>query len=536
MKDATITKIETLPINSLTKDPNHPRKESGNLETLITSLRHDGLLTPITVVKVTEDKYHVVDGWRRIEAEKAMGMKEISCFVHENLTDADAAHKSYVLNTERDQLNEIEIAQHIKKMKNSFGHSHTDLEIMGYGSKATISKQLSLLDLPDETKDQIASGQLTKAHGTSLLKLGDSEKIKKTTKLAVENDWTAKKTKTMVEMHLRAVRKAMKKNALPEKVSDQEVPGVYFKNAKNMSELPDDCVGEIVTSPPYNVEKEYEKGVSFAEHLENIEPVMAECARVLVPGGTMCINVADILNFRGAKGKNSFSQIQPMAHIYQKMLRKHDVYLRDQLVWVKDRKPYTDNATINYSEDTKHADYRIIARHEPVLIFRKKGERPTPSEDIVLKSRLTREEWKMYAPSVWEINHVRSGDDHPARFPEELVSRLIKMYSYVGDTILDPFLGSGTTIKVARELGRDGVGYERDLRYKATIMKKLGVAEKTKSEVTKDFANRLLADRVPEKVEVNQPEESKAEVFMSEGMAEEAMKITEDYRKTLEHA
>lgn len=495
--------LEILKIETLIKDPNHPRKESGNLETLITSLRHDGLMNPITVVKVADDKYHVVDGWRRVEAAKAMDMKQIFCLVHENLKDADAAHKSYVLNNERDQLNEIEIAQHIKKMKVAFGYSHTDLEIMGYGSKATISKQLGLLDLPDETKDQIASGQLTKAHGESLLKLGDPEKIKKTTKLAVENDWTAKKTKAMVEKHLRAGRKAAKKNILPEKVSDQEVPGVYFKDAKNMSELPDDCVGGIITSPPYNVEKEYEKGVSFSEHLENIEAVMAECARVLVPGGTMCINVTDILNFRGVKGKNSFSQIQPMAHIYQKMLRKHDVYLRDQLVWVKDRKPYSANPAFSYSEDIKHADYRIIARHEPVLIFRKKGERPTPSEDIVLKSRLSREEWKMYTPSIWEINHVRNGDDHPARFPEELVSRFIKMYSYVGETVLDPFLGSGTTIKVARELGREGVGYERDLRYKATIMKNLGIVEETKHETVTEYSNRILHE-----LEANQPIES----------------------------
>ncbi len=385
---------------------------------------------------------------------------------------------------------------------------------MGYGSKATVSKRLSLLDLPEEVKDQIACCKLTKAHGESLAKLDDPEKIKKIAKLAVANDWSAKKTKTTVERHTKAVKKKAKNEAPAERIPAQEVPDVYFKDARNMLELPYESIGLIVTSPPYNVEMEYEKGVSFDEHLENIEQVLAECARVMVSGGTMCINVGDILNFKGAKGKNSFSQIQPMAHIYQKMLRKYGVYLRDQIIWVKDSNPLTYDATVQYSDDTKHAEYRIVTRHEPVLIFRKKGERPVPSEDVVLKSRLTREEWKMYAPSVWKIDRNRKADGHPAMFPEELVSRLIKMYSYVGETVLDPFLGSGTTIKVARALGRDGVGYERDLRYKATIMKKLGITT---------YAKEILED-----LEAKQPEKLEVDTFMSEGMEDAVEQIIAD--------
>jgi hypothetical protein len=86
------------------------------------------------------------------------------------------------------------------------------------------------------------------------------------------------------------------------------------------------------------------------------------------------------------------------------------------------------------------------------------------------------------------------------------------MYSFVGDTVLDPFLGSGTTIKVARELGRDGVGYERDLRYKATILAKLGV-EKPETEGVGEFVQKILED-----LEANQPEAPKVEIMASEGM------------------
>jgi DNA modification methylase len=96
---------------------------------------------------------------------------------------------------------------------------------------------------------------------------------------------------------------------------------------------------------------------------------------------------------------------------------------------------------------------------EPIYVFRKKGERPLPSEDIVLQSKLTREQWVAYANAVWSIQTNRvEQHGHPATFPDELVRRLVRMYSYVGDTVLDPFLGSGTTVKVARELGREGIG------------------------------------------------------------------------------
>jgi ParB family chromosome partitioning protein len=97
METVTINKIENVPFKSLVKDPNHPRQESGNLESLIASLRHDGLLTPITAVKVSDDKYHVADGWRRVEAAKAMGLKSISCYVYENMPEDEIAHKSYIL-------------------------------------------------------------------------------------------------------------------------------------------------------------------------------------------------------------------------------------------------------------------------------------------------------------------------------------------------------------------------------------------------------------------------------------------------------
>jgi len=527
-------KSEIIKIETLIKDPNHPRKESGNLESLIKSLRHDGLLTPITVVEVAEDKYHVVDGWRRVEAAKAMGVKQISCFVYENMTDADAAHKSYVLNNERDQLNEIDIALHIKKMKDDFGYSFRDLEIMGYGSSANVSKQVKLLDLPKDVQSEIASGSLSKAHGTELLKLGDLKKMNRMAKRALDHEWSANQLKTAIKNHLapKVPNNFIGKKAL----LGQDIPGVYFKDSKDMSELSDESVGCIFTSPPYFVGMEYEKGYTFEEHLDNIKAVMEECARVTVPGGVIALNVDDIHDFKGTRGDDKSAHIQLMIHKYQAFLKKHGVLLEDKIVWVKDQVPYHHDQSRSFSADTEHTTYRHLKKHDFVYIFRKKGEREAPSEDAKLSSILTKEQWRAFIPSVWTIPAVKKSEGHPNVFPDELAARIIKMYSFVGETVLDPFLGSGTTIKVARELGREGIGYEREeVRYRDVIAAKLeGTLTSEDSEPKETLTE--YAERQRKELEENQPEGARADVLMSEGMAEAAAEITEKYQKTLEHA
>ncbi|MBI9085264.1 MAG: site-specific DNA-methyltransferase [Desulfobacterales bacterium] len=241
-----------------------------------------------------------------------------------------------------------------------------------------------------------------------------------------------------------------------------------------MSELPDECVHLVVTSPPYYIGMEYEKGMTWDEHIENVRPVMNECGRVLVPGGIMAINVGDITNFEGPKGQNERSQTQLMAHRYQSFLRKHNILLTDTIIWTKPPKWNAQHS--NLRDETPHCSYKTMQNWEPIYIFRKKGERQIPPDDIVLLSKLTRQQWMAYVNALWDIEPDHNiHQDHPCPYPEELVRRLVQMFSYVGDTVLDPFLGSGTTVKVARELGREAIGYERELQYKAAIMRKLGL-------------------------------------------------------------
>lgn len=466
--------LRIINLDSLIIPQHHPRSDYGNLEKLQGSIRRDGLQEPLFVYEIEATKFGIIDGARRLKAFLEMGLKQIACLINKGISEADAAHLSYVKNVERKTLSVIEIARHIKNMRDTFGYSIRELELMGYGTPAAISLKLKLLELPESIQLQIGEGKLTAEHGRHLAKLPSEKTQKRMAKRIIDHELSAKRAEFQINRFLAKGNKvAPKKVEYPE----SEIPGVFFKSSTGMSEQPDKSVHTIVTSPPYHVGMEFETGETDDEHWDNIGAVMNECARVLVDGGIMALNVGNIHNFKGKNGKNDFTQIQLVGHKYQSFLRRHNIYLTDIIAWVKGTNSYGSEISKAWSNDTEHTEYRIIISHDPVYIFRKKGKRDVPSEEIALQSRLTKEEWSRWAHGIWSIPRVHNMEGHPAIYPDELVYRLVKMFSYVGDTVLDPFLGSGTTIKVARELGRVGIGYERELQYKPVIMKKLGITQ-----------------------------------------------------------
>ena len=489
-------------IDSITIPNHHPRSDYGNLETLQGSIKRDGLQEPLLVYEIEAGKFGIIDGARRLKAVQEMGMKQISCLINKGISEADAAHLSYVKNVERKTLSVIEIARHIRTMQDEFGYTLNELGLKGYGSPATISLKLKLLELPESIQRNIHKGTLTAEHGRHLSKLSSAKVQERMAKRIIDHDLNAKRSETQIKQFLaKGNKKATDKVQIPE----SDIPGVYFKDSKDMSELPDKSVALITTSPPYLVGMEFEKGISVAEHWENISAVMDECARVLVDGGIMALNVGDIHNFRGKSGQNDFTQIQLVGHKYQVFLRRNNIYLTDIIAWVKGTNSYGREIFKAWSNDTQHTDYRIIISHDPVYIFRKKGEREIPSEEIALKSRLNREEWSRWAHGIWQIPRVPNMEGHPAMYPDKLVYRLIKMYSYEGDTVLDPFLGSGTTVKVAKELNREGIGYERELQYKSVIMRKLGLLPETASDEPSGTMAEFFKRTLSSESEVEEP-------------------------------
>ena len=324
--------VEEIQINSITVKY-HPRKDLGNLGTLGHSINKLGLQEPLTVYPVGEGQYAIIDGQRRLEACKKLKMETVPCII-KNVDDATAAGLSYVINSERNALSSIEEAMHLRYMQEHYGFTLDELFVKGHGTPALISQKIKLLKLPASVQKMLTGGELTPAHGRELLRLSTSGEQEKMAKMAVDFGMTAKRTQVKVSKYIAKKNKSEK--APPNRaIPLAEVPGIYFKDSSDMSELPNGSVQFIMSSPPYNIGQEFEEGMPHDVHLHEIQAVLKESARVLAPGCIMALNIGDILNFKGVKGQNDFAQIQLMGHKYQSMMRKHHIYLTDMIIWVK---------------------------------------------------------------------------------------------------------------------------------------------------------------------------------------------------------
>jgi DNA modification methylase len=265
-----------------------------------------------------------------------------------------------------------------------------------------------------------------------------------------------------------------------------------------------------------------------------LRKVFSECARVLVPGGKICVNFGDIHNFGTRNGGKP--EIKLMGHHYQEILQGHGLRLIDIIIWKKCRPGKRDfnwsaNPQVNYHEGTTHTSYRILNNTEYVYIFEKGGQREVPF-DIKHKSKISKEEWKCWVDGVWEIRPVKGKKGHPAPFPEELVKRLILMYSYKKDTVLDCFGGTMTTVKVANELGRIGIGYEKEEKYKPEITKKLGTKEEDLKKPDNEVAQEEKGLNEPDFVD--RLEKTVAGILASESRSEKDIRsIQVPYRSNL---
>ena len=236
-------------------------------------------------------------------------------------------------------------------------------------------------------------------------------------------------------------------NPLPPDVINR----VFCKSSERMKELPDCSVHLMVTSPPYNVGKEYDEDLSLEEYLSFLKRVMAEVHRVLVPGGRACVNVANL-------GRKPYIPL----HIYvtQDMLDL-GFLMRGEVIWDKSTSASPSTA---WGSWMSAANPVLRDTHEYVLVFSKDAfGRKNPEKR---PSTISREEFLEFTKSVWTFPAESARKvGHPAPFPVELPRRFIQLYTFEGDVVLDPFMGSGTTAVGAVETGRLYVGYDTDPDY-----------------------------------------------------------------------
>ncbi|MBM4174823.1 MAG: site-specific DNA-methyltransferase [Ignavibacteria bacterium] len=250
-------------------------------------------------------------------------------------------------------------------------------------------------------------------------------------------------------------------------------------DSRKMNELKDESVHLIITSPPYWQLKDYGSGDqigfndSYENYINNLNLVWKECHRVLHDGCRLCINIGDQFARSVYYGRY---KVIPIRTEIIKFCETIGFDYMGAIIWQKVTTTNTTGGATIMGSFPYPRNGILKLDYEFILIFKKSGFPPKVPKENKELSKLTTEEWNTYFHGHWNFGGAKQ-DNHIAMFPEELPKRLIRMFSFVGDTILDPFLGSGTTSLAAKNLNRNSVGYEINHKFIPVIKDKLSVKE-----------------------------------------------------------
>lgn len=241
-----------------------------------------------------------------------------------------------------------------------------------------------------------------------------------------------------------------------ETLPDNQFPVEYenkiiLGNSESMKEVPDNSLHLMVTSPPYNVTKDYDEDLSLKEYLLLLRSVFSETYRVLVNGGRACVNIANL-------GRRPYL---PLSDFISQIMIEIGFHMRGEIIWNKGA-----GAGVSMAWGSWQSASNPVLRdvHEYIMVFSKGSfmrKKPDDKENTISK-----EQFMEWTKSVWTMNPESAKKvGHPAPFPIELPYRLIQLYTFKDDVILDPFMGSGTTAIAALKAERKYIGYDNDSEY-----------------------------------------------------------------------
>lgn len=279
---------------------------------------------------------------------------------------------------------------------------------------------------------------------------------------------------------------------------------IYFGDSRALNKIEDKSVQLIITSPPYWQLKDYGSNNqigfnnSYEEYINNLNLVWMECERILSEGCRLCINIGDQF------ARSVYYGRYKVVPIRTEIIRFCETLKMDYMGAIIWQKATTMNASgggaiMGSFPYPRNGILKID--YEFILIFKKLGNPPKPTLEQKENSIMTKEEWNQYFSSHWNFSGVKQSE-HIAMFPEELPKRLIKMFSFSGETIFDPFLGSGTTTLAAKNLGRNSIGYEINKEFESIIKEKLNINQLSLDEDTIEFLedkenNNYSFDKLP---------------------------------------
>lgn len=250
---------------------------------------------------------------------------------------------------------------------------------------------------------------------------------------------------------------------------------IIFGDSRSLNQIKDKSVQLIITSPPYWQLKDYgtENQIgfndSYEEYINNLNLVWKECNRVLCDGCRLCINIGDQFARSVYYGRY---KVIPIRTEIIRFCESLGMDYMGAIIWQKTTTMNTSGGGAIMGSFPYPRNGILKMDYEFILLFKKLGNAPKPTKEQKEQSAMTKEEWGQYFSSHWNFNGVKQ-IGHIAMFPEELPKRLIKMFSFVGETIFDPFAGSGTTSLAAKNLGRNSIGYEINKEFAPLIKEKL---------------------------------------------------------------
>lgn len=260
-------------------------------------------------------------------------------------------------------------------------------------------------------------------------------------------------------------------------------------DSRQMGELSDNSVHLAITSPPYWQLKDYgtdnQIGFhdSYESYINNLNLVWKECYRALHNGCRLCVNIGD--QFARAVYYGRYKVI-PIREEIIKFCENIGFDYMGAIIWQKVTTSNTTGGGVQMGSYPYPRNGILKLDYEFILVFKKLGDAPKPTKENKELSKMTATEWNTFFAGHWNFAGARQ-DNHIAMFPEELPRRLIKMFAFVGDTVLDPFAGSGTTNLAAKNLGRNSVGYEINPEFIPVIKQKLSTTQKDIHDTTFEF-------------------------------------------------
>lgn len=250
---------------------------------------------------------------------------------------------------------------------------------------------------------------------------------------------------------------------------------IIFGDSRSLNQIEDKSVQLIITSPPYWQLKDYGTddqigfNDSYEDYINNLNLVWKECDRVLADGCRLCVNIGDQFARSVYYGRY---KVIPIRTEIIRFCESLGMDYMGAIIWQKTTTMNTSGGGAIMGSFPYPRNGILKMDYEFILLFKKLGNAPKPTKEQKEQSAMTKEEWGQYFSSHWNFNGVKQ-TGHIAMFPEELPKRLIKMFSFVGETVFDPFAGSGTTSLAAKNLGRNSIGYEINKEFAPLIKEKL---------------------------------------------------------------